>query len=282
MPLIARAAARDWNRVDALLELTLRSVLAQSDGTFELLLAGHDVPPSWNVLTRGDPRFRFLRADWPVDAPTTANDDGGCKKWMIKEAVREGGGGLMMYLDADDLVASYLVETARRLITPQRVGAVLDRGYVVDFGTLHAVELPDGRVFDGGFHRLCGSSTIARVEPASSDPMRFDPHETLGSHHLWPESAREAGVDLVRLPVPGAYFVNTDENHSELYGPFAEWRRTFNAAVRSMGVPLDGHVAARFGLTREILERHSGLAFTDGKSGRQGAAHRPVEPLPSA
>jgi len=257
VPLIAREAARDWTRVNDLLYLTLRSVLAQSDRDFRLILAGHDLPPCWRALTRDDPRFRFLQADWPVERPSAANDDSGCKKWRIKEAVWREGGGLLMYLDADDLVGRNLVETARRSIGPGQIGGVIDKGFVIDFASLYAAKLPDSRIFDGDFHHLCGSSTVARLEPENPDPMRRDPHRELGSHHVWLEAAAKANVDLVRLPVPVGYLVNTEENHSEHHGPFAEWRREFNRAVRSSGEPIADDIAANFGLTREILEEKS-------------------------
>ncbi|KXF78492.1 hypothetical protein ATN84_01470 [Paramesorhizobium deserti] len=254
VPLIAREAACDWGRVNDLISLTLRSVLAQGDRDFRLILAGHDLPPCWHELTRGDPRFHFLQADWPVERPSAANDDGGSKKWRIKEAVRREGGGLLMYLDADDLVGRNLVETARRLIGPGQVGGVIDKGFVIDFTSLCAAKLPDSRIFDGDFHHLCGSSTIARIEPDSLDAMRRDPHRELGSHHVWLETAAEAGVDIVRLPVPVGYLVNTDENHSENHGPYAGWRRDFNRAVRTFGRPIEDDIATRFGLSRALLE----------------------------
>ena len=248
IPLIARACTPDWERVGDLLGLTLRSLLAQTDPDFSVLLAGHDLPRCWAELTRGDPRFRFLQADWDPEAPTSHNDDGGRKKWMIGDEARRGGGGLLMYLDADDLVDRRLVEVARATLRPHHVGAVLDGGLIVDFASLRAVPLPDPRVYDGEFLELCGSSTIGRIEPESDDPVRRDPHEALGSHHLWTRSAAEAGVALARLPVWGAYLVNTSQNHSELHGPHSDWRRTLNAAIARVGAPLDEAMAARFGV----------------------------------
>jgi hypothetical protein len=251
IPLIARSVARDWDRVEALLELTLRSVLSQRDRAFEVLLAGHDEPRCWVRLTGGDPRFRFVEADWDPPSPTARNDDAGMKKWRIKEEVQESGGGLLMYLDADDLLDRRLVEAARAAIRPEHLGGVIGRGVAIDFVTWRAAELPNPRVYDGGFHELCGSSTIGRLDPASADPVRRDPHEALGSHHRWPERAAEIGVLLADLPVWGGYLVNTSENHSELHGPYAEWRRALNAAVEREGRPLDPELAIRLGLASE-------------------------------
>lgn len=253
VPLIAQSCAADWGRIGDLLELTLRSVLAQSHPDFTLLLAGHDAPDCWERLTNGDGRFRFLRAGWDPQAPTLANDDGGAKKSMILDEVRRAGGGLLMFLDADDLVDRRTVEVARATMRRDHVGAVVDSGIMLDFRTLCAMPLPRPGVYDGPFVELCGSSTVARIEPASPDPVRRDPHGVLGSHHVWPRAAAQAGIPLARLPVRGAYVVNTAQNHSETHGPFAGWRRDLNAAVAREGAPIDERTAARFGLDLALL-----------------------------
>src|SRR4051794_36401365 len=94
VPMIAREVSHDWALAEHLFGLTLRSVLAQTDQEFRLILAAHDVPPPWAGVAQ-DPRFAFVEADWLPEPPTTANDDGGAKKWLIKKAVREFGGGLL-------------------------------------------------------------------------------------------------------------------------------------------------------------------------------------------
>ena len=73
----------------------------------------------------------FLRADWDPEPPTAANDDGGRKKWLIKQQVRDEGGGLLMFLDAEDWVASDLVRRARATIGPETVGAIISAGYAI-------------------------------------------------------------------------------------------------------------------------------------------------------
>ncbi len=253
VPLISRAAAADWRRVDLLLGLTLRSVLAQTDADFELLLAGHDLPECWTRLVGRDDRFRFMRADWDPSEPTLRNDDGGCKKWMIAERVRRTGGGLLMFLDADDLVDRRTVAAARREIGREHLGGYIGHGILLDCASLRFIRLPDARVYDGPFLELCGSSTVGRIEPGSPDPVRRDPHGALGSHHLWPATAARIGAKLARLPVSGAYLVNTGENHSELHGPHSAWRRRLNTASRRAGTPLDRTTVARFGVELDLL-----------------------------
>lgn len=258
IPLIAKGRASDWGRVDALLRLTLRSLLAQTDRDFEVLLAGHDLPPCWVELTDGDSRFGFLEAAHRPDIPTDRNDDAGVKKWAIKDHVTRSGGGLLMYLDADDLVDRRVVQAARAQIGREAVGAVVGRGIIVDFVSLRAASLPDRRVYDGPFHELCGSSTIARIETESGDPVRRDPYAVLGSHHVWPAQAKANGLRLTWLDVWGAYFVNTGQNHSETYGPFAAWRRELNAALAEAGEPFGPALANHFGLSREDVAAAAG------------------------
>jgi hypothetical protein len=244
IPLIARAASDDWPLVEHLLDLTLRSVLAQRDGDFSVLLAAHDLPEPWRRV-EADARFVRLAADWPVAAPTAANDDGGRKKWLIKQAVRERGGGLLMFLDADDWVSRDLVGTARATIAPGDVGAIVADGFALDYGTLRAVPFPLGDGF--AFHQLCGSCTIGRIVADAKEVVRHDPHALLGSHHEWADNAARLGVPLARLPVGGVYMVGTGQNHSERQGPFADWRRAVTEAVGRNGTPLDQPLAEMFG-----------------------------------
>lgn len=267
IPLIARAVASDWARIDELLGLTLTSVASQTDAEFEVVLAGHDRPDSWLRHADDDGRFRFLQSDWAPEEPTSRNDDGGMKKWRIKEYVQQTGGGLLMYLDADDLIDRSLVEIARAEIGPEHVGGVVADGVIVDFRTWRAAVLPDARVYDGPFHELCGSTTIGRVEPDSPEMVRQDPHEALGSHHVWPARSAELGVKLARLPAWGAYLVNTSQNHSETHGPYSEWRQELNAAIARFGEPFGPELAGRFGLPSERVASRAWIERFEDSSG---------------
>lgn len=255
--LIPRASARNWRLVEALLDLTLASVRAQTDPNFRVVLVGHDRP---GRLPR-DPRFAFLEADWPVEEPGPDNADSGRKRYVINEFVLARGGGHLMFLDADDWVPVDLVERVRACMGPHSAGALIDTGFVVDLQTLRAARVPQPGVFDGGFHRICGSSAVAWLRPDEADPLRRDPWNVLGSHHQWLEAARERDAELVRLPVPGSYVTNTTENHSEIHGPYAAWRGTLTTAVNRAGAPLDRALAARFGLDLDRIRAVSEAFF---------------------
>ncbi len=275
--LVPRAGAGDWALVEALLDLTLTSVLAQTDPDFHVVLMGHDRPRT--VMDR-DPRLTVLTADWPARPTGPHNDDSGRKKHAINDLVLARGGGLFMLLDADDWVDRGLVAAARTAVGPEHVGGLIARGTILDFQTLRAAPLPHAGVFPEPFHRLCGSSTVAMLRPEASSPVRRDPFAVLRSHHQWVEVAHEHGASLADLPVGGAYLVNTSENHSEVHGPHGDWRRGLTAAVNREGTSLDAAAAARFGLELERVRAVSRRFFADGPASRRAAADDPDAVLP--
>jgi hypothetical protein len=245
--LVSRANAQDWSLVESLLALTLASVRAQTDQDFRIVIAGHDRPR----LGLCHPCVTFLGVDWPVQESEPCNADSGRKKRVIEDFVLAHEGGLLMLLDADDWVDTRLVEAARAVIGRDQVGALIDRGLVTDLQTLRAATLPAPAIFEREFHRICGSSSVARLSPEERDELRRNPCRMFDSHHRWVEAARQHGARLARLPVSGNYLINTSENHSEVYGPYAAWRRIFREAVNHEGDPLDDRHVGRFGLSLE-------------------------------
>lgn len=250
--LVPRAHARDWSLIETLLDLTLTSVLAQTDPHFRVLICGHDRP---RTRMDGDPRFSFIPADWPVQETGPHNDDSGRKKHALNDHVLHRGGGLFMLLDADDWIERSTVAAARSIIDDGVVGGLIETGLITDFQTLRTASLPHPEVFAGEFHRLCGTSTVALLRPNDPDPLRRDPFGTLRSHHRWIEAAREHEVKLARLPVSANYLINTSENHSDIHGPHRTWRIELAAAVNAHGRDLDDAVASMFGLDlAQVLE----------------------------
>jgi hypothetical protein len=254
IPLIARRSAGNWPLVEALLDLTLASILAQSDQSFRIVIAGHDRP----ALPSGA-GFEFIAASWSPEPVRPDNLDSGRKKFLIQSFVLETGGGLLMLLDADDWVDVGLVRLACQHIGPDAIGGYIPTGFATDFRTLNAAAIPDRDVFDGPFQRLCGSCAIARLDPGASDPLRRDPFAVVHEHYRWPESAEALGASLVPLPAKGNYVVNTTGNHSETHSPFKAWRRHLNHSINSHGRAVDDSFLSQFGLSlgrvRETSER---------------------------
>lgn len=244
IPLIAPEVAQSWDRVRLLFAGTLQSILRQSDRAFTLVLACHEAPAEWDIAAREDPRLVLLRADWKPVAPSSANDDGGGKKWLIRDFVRRRGGGLLMYVDGDDLVDSDTVLCARRSIGASECGGIVASGLAIDFETGQAAALPDPRLFGLEFHRVCGSSVIGRIGAR-------DAFDELGWHSGWAEAAAGRGERLARLPLTGGYLVNTGESHSERHGPFSSWRREFARRVRRFGRELSERERLRLGMAAD-------------------------------
>ncbi|MGI3903331.1 MAG: hypothetical protein ACRYGP_13220 [Janthinobacterium lividum] len=241
--LTPRGNAGDWRLIETLLDLTLASVRAQTDPNWRALIAVHERPR----LAVPDDRISFVEVDWPVAPPGPYNDDSGRKKHFLSDLVRDRGGGYLMILDADDWVDRDLVAAARAGIGENHVGALIEAGLVVDFRTRRAAPLPHPELEGLPFHRFCGSCGVVLIRPDADTPIGRDPFAILRSHHLWVEVAEEHGVTLASLPVSGAYLVNTGENHSDLHGPYADWRRDFIARVNTVGSRLDAATSARFG-----------------------------------
>ena len=248
IPLIARASTDDWRLTMALLDLTMRSVRAQTDPDFQILVAGHDRPDVPGP-------FDFIAADWPATPVRADNLDSGRKKTLLATQVLAQGGGLLMFLDADDWVETRLVATAREGIAPHHVGGLVSQGFAIDPWSLRSIILPHPTIFTEGFHRLCGSSTIARLDPAAADPMRRNPHASFHEHYRWPEAPRGEGCEIAILAALGTYVVNTSTNHSERHGPFAAWRRAFCLDLAREGTVADEAHLARFGLSAAVVRR---------------------------
>ncbi len=252
IPLIARAAAADWPLVEALLALTLKSLAAQGERDVRVIVAGHDHPDIEPAVS-----FDFLQADWPVAAVRADNLDRGRKVQAINEAVLAAGGGLLMFVDADDWVDTSLVVTARATMLPGQTGAVIERGYAIDLREGRALPIPH-TAFDRGFDRLCGSSVVARLDPSAGEALHRDPYAVLHEHYRFAEFSRELGALCRPLDVCGAYVVNTSANHSEAHGPFTAWRRRFNEAVARDGLVVDERFLSRFGLDEAMIDRRFG------------------------
>ena len=252
IPLIARAAARDWVLVQGLLDVTLQSLAAQTDRRFRIIVAGHDEPES------GTAPFDFVRADWPAESVRPDNLDSGRKKALI---AAHAGAGHLMFVDADDWVDTRLVATVRAKVVPGTldpagapiIGGVVGRGYAIDLRNRRALTVPHAEAFAGGFHELCGSSTVALVDPEAATKVGRDPYAVLHEHYRWDDTCRAHGVASVRLDLAGGYVVNTGANHSTTHGPFAAWRRGFDAAGAGNGCALDEVLLARFGLDGDAI-----------------------------
>ena len=252
IPLLPKSAARNWPLVQALLGLTLTSLCAQTDRDVRIVIAGHDRPDVASSL-----EVDFLQAEWIAEPVRGDNIDSGRKKSLISADVTARGGGLLMFVDADDWIDTRLVEKARATIEPDHIGGIITSGQATDIQSLRTISLPHAALFDAAFHRLCGSSVVARYDVGAADPIRRDPFAALHEHYRWIEACRERGLPWRALDVGATYVVNTTANHSEVFGPFAQWRRELTDGIAREGHATSEASLSIFGLSLErVLSVH--------------------------
>lgn len=244
IPLVSRKIASDWSNVIFLLGNTLRSILAQSDPDFRILIAGNEQP---DIPELGDPRVEFLVCPSPEKSTLTKKEmmwDKGSKKERLGKRLRQLGGGFLMLVDADDLVHRDVVSHARK----STHGCIARMGYSLDVRRSAIFDLPalTGRPFD----QTCGTCAVVRFSvedlpapdsdwQASSDLYFY--RLSFASHRKWAKVAVEHQRPLADFPFPAtAYIVNHSSNWSEVdlaarpRNPlrwFAHWKRIRSARV---------------------------------------------------
>src|SRR6185503_12206705 len=138
IPLISRAAARDWMQIEELFNATLASIYNQTDQNFRIIVASGGRPA---LRVPVDDRLQFI--DYPRAIPHGREEgimDAGKKRWEIAARLVELGGGDLMFADADDLVSSRLVEFVRKTRNPN--GCILTDGYVMNWTTGSVAPFP--------------------------------------------------------------------------------------------------------------------------------------------
>jgi hypothetical protein len=218
IPLRSKATSKNWQRVEAQLSATLRSILAQSDTNFMVLVACHDVPEIPEVR---DPRVTVLR----TDAATPRNVaemmlDKKLKRRMMAVEYGRRGGGFFMLTDSDDFVSNRIVEFVRSTNDPN--GYIVKAGWIYDSTDRTLVAHSD-------LHARCGTCAIFNFAkddlPTSMDDTLHRRHDDFGKHFEFERTAAGLGRPLRPIPFPSVIYVtNNGEN----------WTR---AEFQSLGLP---------------------------------------------
>lgn len=215
------ATAKSWSHTMKLLERTLRSVCAQTDQNFRILIVCNEMP----VLNFDHPNIEFLPVNLPppvasfdelvLNMDAIRNDRG--KKYLAAlYHLRAANPSHVMFFDADDCVSNQLAETV--LSGPQNASWFVGDGYLYSEGSRFIYRM------DGGFSEKCGTCHIFSYSifdlPEDRTTLSDEwIRRTLGSHIHVKTFLQEKNVTLQKLPYRGAiYIVNTGENHSGLGG----------------------------------------------------------------
>lgn len=244
IPLKSRKVSKDWALVTRFFEQTLSSVFNQSNDSFRVFVACHDIP---ETRFNDDPRLTYVQVDFP---PPLYKDefvvDKHKKREVLAARLRAEGGGYAMDLDADDLVSRRLV--AHVLNDANPYGYVVKDGYEYDYGRQLVRKAPR-------FNKLSGSCSVIRweVKDLPEIPYRDETtlfRETINNFHPTHE-ALFAGKGRPLAPVPFravAYMMNNSENISVQTGNVG-WRRALLRRFTPAG-PVSKEFAEEFGLKR--------------------------------
>lgn len=231
-----KIASNDWLSTCKLLQCTLNSILSQTDDSYQILIAGHEVP---DIPELKNPKVEFIKCLYePFSSKNLRRKDKSIKKKILASHVRKKGGGFIMPVDADDLISSHLVSAI--LKKSNYSWFVVDKGYVIDEGKKLIFEFP--RVGSRPFYETCGTCAIFYME--KEDLPIVDDHGKLKgnsnclyakikSHHTW------FGVLTPIIGLPGkldfpavAYIFNHADNISKDFVGL-------NDRYKEMAIPLE-------------------------------------------
>lgn len=250
VPLRSKVASKDWNSVTRAFNRTLESIYRQTDSSFKILVACHDIP---ELNMEYDNRVEFLVSDQPY--PTTYREmmlDKGWKVSMIAKRIRKLGGGYTMLVDSDDIVSNRIA--AYVYSHPGENGFLSRFGYVYcdGFDYMKKILYP---------HRICGSFSIVNYtledlpEEMPKDLWDNSPKDRWiirKSHREVPDYLAQSGRKLKEIPFPTTIYVrNTGDNHSMLGGSDLNLKRKLEIFLRKK-VELNGDVGFEFGFIKNI------------------------------
>lgn len=229
IPLISRAAARDWPLIETLFNATLASIYNQTDQNFRIIVASNGRPA---LRVPIDDRIEFI--DHPRSIPHGFEEgciDAGNKRWEIAARHVELGGGNIMFLDADDLISSRVVEFVRQTRDPN--GCIVTNGYVMNWTTGALAPFPLSFMKPESFHEVCGSCAVLNISRAdlhdkgADGKTRYERIYGLG-HHLLRDAMIAEGRPAVPFPFPAAiYVLYTGQNISHHVTHASPYRETF-------------------------------------------------------
>jgi glycosyltransferase involved in cell wall biosynthesis len=215
----------DYNKVEYLLDRTLRSVCAQTNNDFRVIVVCNQVPNNMADL----PNVVFVKVDFlpPSDAQQARTGmsavlkDKGSKYIVGLKKAEEFNPDYVMFFDADD----YLHKDIAKYVNAHRGehGWYVDKGFVYRDGGLLIAKTDN-------FHQVCGSSIILKfdllrqpdtlaIDSSQDSIMQLVDHDfmfsVLGGHRKVPAWFAERGHTMQAFPFAAAvWLTNTGENHS--------------------------------------------------------------------
>lgn len=216
IPLRSKQVSRSWQKVNTLLERTLKSVCNQTVTDFKVIVACHEKPE----IEFSHPSVSYVEADFSVPSGDLASRDRdqARKMWVGLNSAKNMNPSYAMFVDSDDCVSNQLVEFT--LKNPQKNGWYISQGY----------EYPDGSeiVYSRrrNFHKKTGTSHIIKyslLETFTNYRFGDITNRNFLFHQYILGLMNEMGRPLNPLPFPGSIYItqNGENNliHEKLFPP---------------------------------------------------------------
>jgi hypothetical protein len=255
VPLIARRRATDWDRVVADLQMTVASLLNQTDPNFRIMIGANDDVRGMLPRDRRIEIVKFKEVRGPADETRKQRADRDCG---YKKSVLTGQGArhrarFIMYVDADDLISNRLVEIVRSIDHPS--GYILRKGLVMNCRTGMVLDCPSEHIRFAGFDAFCASSIVLTYPTtAKKDPDWHDKIMSEG-HHKARARLIQSGSPAVDLHQELAiYRLNTGVNvtqYDENEKSHLDWLSGTMQKIDTFGHPLDDRQMQEFGCVAE-------------------------------
>jgi hypothetical protein len=211
VPLQSPLVSEDWKRVSSLCNLTLKSVLSQTNLHFEICLVCNELPVDFEK----HPQIKVLLTDLPPPVENgQARMEDKWKKVRIGLAhYRNSEDAFYMIVDADDRVSNKLVDFV--LTTNYKPGWYFNEGLVYDWGFSWVYKKKQ-------FDLFCGTSSIVFCDsyllPSGPDDLDEKCYLTKYGHTTIKSYFDTQSQPLKPLPFYGCvYMLNTGENYTRTY-----------------------------------------------------------------
>jgi hypothetical protein len=219
VPLRSSCSTKNWPRVCALFERTLRSICNQTDNNFKVIVVCNEIPN----IGFSSPNMKYIQVDFSVAELESTNKqflklkrelDKARRMWVglntVESLQHSSTPTYVMFVDADDCITSKLA----KFINSQ---AEACNGWYVNSG----YEYPDGgKIVYSRMKNLCDKTNTSHV-------VRYDlltpfaklKFEDVDPDFLFHQNVRsimdELGSPLQALPFPGVTYVT--DNGENMY-----------------------------------------------------------------
>jgi len=159
IPIASPGRVKDWHLACAYLRQTLSSILNSTNGSYCVVVAGHE-PPDFPLPQ--DPRFAFLSLDHPLPSQENGYYLAAVQDKLINlgaawsYAKSTWSPQYVMKLDWDDLISSQLLEWLGN--AGGDAGYLIRHGWVWRSGSRYVIQCTEY------FDRVCGSCLIIRSD----------------------------------------------------------------------------------------------------------------------